>query len=96
MNELRKKFEGVAEIKIHLEHGNVFFDENKNTYASEFQALHFVSCYVNGAWMAFQEQQKKIDDLKSGIQQIWTELDDRQSKEYIIDQCKLIIKELLK
>ncbi len=60
---MRSEFEKLEEIKTHLEHGNVFFNEEKQTYASEFSALHVVACYVNGAWYAFQEQQKKIDDV---------------------------------
>lgn len=64
---MREEFEKLEEIKIHLEHGNVFFNEEKQTYASEFSALHFVACYVNGAWYAFQEQQEKIDFLESFI-----------------------------
>ena len=62
-NEMRSEFEKLEEIKTHLEHGNVFFNEEKQTYASEFSSLHVVACYVNGAWYAFQEQQKKIDTV---------------------------------
>ena len=63
-NEMRSEFEKLEEIKTHLKHGNVFFNEEKQTYASEFSALHVVACYVNGAWYAFQEQQKQIDAIK--------------------------------
>ena len=61
MVEMREQFEKLPEIAAHLKHGNVFFYEENQTYASEFQDLHMVACYVNGAWYAFQEQQKKID-----------------------------------
>jgi len=43
-----------------------------------------------------QSKQAEIDELKSKIQDIWTELDDRQSKEHIIEKCEAIIQELLK
>lgn len=55
--------------------------------------------YLKGArdaWQAYQEQQKKIDMLKAKVQELWTELDDRQSKEHIIERCESIIQELLK
>lgn len=64
MSETREEFEKLPEIAVHLKHGNVFFDEEKQTYASDFSALHFVACYVNGAWYAFQEQQKTLDAYK--------------------------------
>lgn len=43
-----------------------------------------------------QSKQAEIDALKSKVQELWTELDDRQSKEYIIEKCEAIIQEVLK
>lgn len=43
-----------------------------------------------------QSKQAEIDALKAKIQELWTELDDRQSKEHIIERCELIIQEILK
>ena len=43
-----------------------------------------------------QSKQAEIDALKSKLQELWTELDDRQSKEHIIEKCEAIIQELLK
>ena len=63
----REEFEKLPEIETHLAHGNVFYSEEKNVYVSEFSALHFVACYVSGAWMAWQEQQKKIDTLQKRV-----------------------------
>lgn len=49
------------------------------------------------AWVAGQQRkQAEIDTLKSKLQDIWTELDDRQSKEHIIEKCESIIQGLLK
>lgn len=61
MNKCREAFEKLPEIEPHLAHGNVFFDKEKQTYASEFSALYVVACYVNGAWMAWQSRQAEID-----------------------------------
>lgn len=53
--------------------------------------------FVEDAFGAGQQsKQAEIDELKSKIQDIWTELDDRQSKEHIIEKCEAIIQELLK
>ena len=43
-----------------------------------------------------QSKQAEIDVLKAKLQELWTELDDRQSKEHIIEKCEAIIQELLK
>lgn len=60
----------------------------------------FDKAYIFGAKNGFkagqQSKQAEIDALKSKVQELWTELDDRQSKEYIIERCELIIQELLK
>lgn len=37
LNKLRSEFEGIPEIKAHLDHGNVFWSDKNQTYASEFQ-----------------------------------------------------------
>lgn len=63
----REKFEALLEIKTHLDHGNVFWSDELNRYASDFSALHVVACYVNGAYYAFCEQEKKIDKVKKYI-----------------------------
>ncbi|ENW4398398.1 hypothetical protein ACN94T_001531 [Acinetobacter baumannii] len=58
LNKLRSEFEVIPEIKAHLDHGNVFWSDKNQTYASEFQCLHAVAFYVNGAWFMFQEKAK--------------------------------------
>lgn len=48
-------------------------------------------------WKEIAEgKQAEIDALKSKAQELWTELDDRQSREHIIERCELIIQEILK
>ena len=89
--ETREKFEALPEIATHLDHGNVFFNEEKKTYASEFSCLHIVACYVNGAWMMFQDQQKNIDAVLNYIEH------EQWCDEYGDNQCPVFkIKELLK
>lgn len=101
MNELRKKFEEAPKVAELLKDNSdelVVFNDELNVYETPMYKNYIPEFLyeINFGWLVFQEQQRRIDDLKSGIQQIWTELDDRQSKEYIIEQCEIIIKELLK
>ena len=69
------------------------FEEWFNTYEN-------LQCNKDACEDAFeagqQSGQAEIDELKSKLQDIWTELDDRQSKEHIIEKCEAIIQELLK
>lgn len=91
MKELRKQFEVLPEIETHLNHGNVFWSDENKTYASEFQSLHVVACYVNGAWYAFQEQQKKIDQIGKLIN--YAELGyDHHSAEEVLNEIKEFLK----
>ena len=92
----REAFEKLPEIrKIMNEHGIHFMNHSGWYEARDFKDFEYEQ-YINGAWYAYQEQQKKIDMLKAKVQELWTELDDRQSKEHIIEKCESIIQELLK
>lgn len=64
---------------------------NRN-YSGAFDMPHPREAYEAGQ----QSKQAEIDALKSKVQELWTELDDRQSKEYIIEKCEAIIQEILK
>lgn len=61
MTELRKQFEGLPEIAEILRQKDI---EYANYYGGK---IYMSDCgphgYLNGAWYAFQEQQKKIDSL---------------------------------
>ena len=65
MVEMREQFEKLPEIKgtiFEYKH-EVIFDESENKYTtpcySTFEPEYVY--FLNGAWYAFQEQQKKID-----------------------------------
>lgn len=62
MNELRKKFEALPQIKELLDdrEKSFFFNEDFEVYGAE-HLDDFDSGFINGAWYVFQEQQKKID-----------------------------------
>lgn len=57
MSDLRSKFEEIPEIKNLLVRGVVFFNDAIKNYDG------LRGDYVRGAWLAFQEQQKKIDTV---------------------------------
>lgn len=63
----------------------------------ELELINFDSeLHFDAAKEQIDELQKRIDAIKSKVQDLWTALDDRQSKEFIIDSCELIIGEILK
>ena len=55
---MREEFEKLPEIAKMIESGDVWWSEKYNSYSGSDSEL---DCYVNGAWYAHQEQQKKID-----------------------------------
>ena len=55
----REEFEAMPEIAEILKYNEKsYFDEATGEYVSQYS---YLSGYLNGAWYAFQEQQKKID-----------------------------------
>lgn len=72
MKTMREKFEGLEKIKDILEEYKsdvITFDEEKDEYKATLYVT-FVPEYIewlNGAWYAFREQQKKIDRAKDEI-----------------------------
>ncbi|KGT48411.1 hypothetical protein [Acinetobacter sp. HR7] len=66
LEELRLKFKKLPHIEliIHLFAYNV--DLNKYEPISDFVVPEYIG-FINGAWYAFQEQQKKIDDFLNAV-----------------------------
>lgn len=59
MSDLRKEFEALPEIADSLSEHIWFGDDNK--YHTAIIGFEKLVSWLNGAWFAFQEQQKKID-----------------------------------
>ena len=60
MDKCREAFESKGNIKIFVK--LCVFDDSINEYSSE--KLHdYTLGFINGAWWAWQEQQKRIDEL---------------------------------
>ena len=89
LNKLRSEFEAIPEIKAHLDHGNVFWSDKNQAYASEFQCLHVVACYVNGAWLMFQEKAKAQavpEDCAIVPKELHIEIALKMAKERVLQQ----------
>ena len=59
-NKMREQFEKLPEIAKMIDSGDVWWSEKHNNYSGSDSEL---DCYVDGAWYAYQEQQKKIDSM---------------------------------
>lgn len=68
--ETRKKFEALPEIQERLH--TVAFNEQFNNYHATMINSGLSVYYVQGAWMAFQEQEKKISALESLMDEYYT------------------------
>lgn len=77
---MREQFEKLPEIReIMNSHGIRFMNHSGFYEASEFKDFEFEQ-YVNGAWYAYQEQQKKIDKaLEIGYEK-------RGNVHYLVDE----------
>ena len=95
MKTMREKFEGLEKIKDILEEYKsdvIIFDEEKGEYKATLYVT-FVPEYIewlNGAWYAFQDQQKKIYAVLQYIS------DEKWMDEYGDYHCPVLkIQELL-
>ena len=67
MDKVREAFESKGNIKIFVK--LCMFVDSINEYSSE--KLHdYTLGFINGAWWAWQEQQKRIDDLRAEIKKL--------------------------
>ena len=84
---MRDQFEKLPEIKgtiFEYKH-EVIFDESENKYTtpcySTFEPEYVY--FLNGAWYAFQEQQKKIDSVNKLIDRLYSANEDSELKSII-------------
>ena len=103
-NEWKKENIYKGESKTWVEWCELAYEAGQQSKQAEidkrFSGYQLEVSQVGQACVKWKEiaegKQAEIDGLKSKVQELWTELDDRQSKEYIIEKCESIIKELLK
>ena len=61
---MREQFENMPEVHKKLKDLHptiVWFSDQENEYASSFDGFQSMVIWLNGAWYAYQEQQKKLD-----------------------------------
>lgn len=85
MSDLRSKFEEIPSISIVLgKPKKVYFDQENNMYMGGCDEDYY---WINGAWFAFQEQQKKIDAVLSVVDKY-----KYSSGERVLNEVKEILK----
>ena len=63
---MRSKFEALPEIRSRIGCG-IYWNEYQNKYQTDLSNLFQTVCYLNGALYAFQEQEKRIEELELEI-----------------------------
>lgn len=72
MSNLREEFEKLPDIANILINSEFGFNENINQYFHPNHTEHRLSyAFLMGSWYAFQEQQKKIDEVKNILHSIY-------------------------
>lgn len=72
----REKFEKLPEIREIMNSHGIYFMNHSGFYeAAEFKDFECEQ-YVNGAWYAYQEQQKKIDSLTAYKDQLLEDIEN--------------------
>ncbi len=67
MNNLRSEFEKLPEVKKLIDEGKAFYCDKGDWYLCKDIDNREIELALDSAWYAFQEQQKKIDELKKSI-----------------------------
>ena len=62
MSKMRKQFEQLPEIAKAIDECDVYFAEEFDCYLAP-SVTSIAAAFANGAWYAYQEQQKRIDAL---------------------------------
>ena len=93
MTELRKQFEALHHIESMMQLCGAGYHEITRTYKIESTGLNDreVCSFINGAWYAFQEQQKKIDDFVNIINDAYMS-NGNSSVEIVYDKIQELLK----
>lgn len=91
MVEMREQFEKLPEIRKIMNENGIYFMNHSGWYeARDFKDFEYEQ-YINGAWYAFQKQQKKLDCCREENKAHLEKIDDLQGR---IDVYELHIKTL--
>ena len=84
--DIREEFEKLPEIANLISESEAYFADESIYFCDN----DFACGYLNGAWYAFQEQQKKIDAVFNAIEQ--SELHQDRTVFGIQDEIKELLK----
>ena len=87
--DIREEFEKLTEIRDSLSEHIVFIG---NTYTTPSPDFYDLVNWLNGAWYAFQEQQKKIDAIKSKLSDIYDASDEDETVAHLLDEIQELLK----
>ena len=87
---IREEFEKSEHIKERL--AICYFDTNIGCYLSIQLRDYASASYLNGAWYAFQEQQKKIGAIKSKLSDIYDASDEDETVAHLLDEIQELLK----
>ena len=79
--DIREEFEKLDGIAETIKNG-IYYYEKSNSYCSAVGTSYVSLARINGAWYAFQEQQKKIDAIVSIVRE--ADLSDGNSSVAIV------------
>ena len=87
---MREQFEKLPEIAEILH--TVQFSESHNTYHAKLINSSLSVMFVQGAWYAFQEQQKRIDLIKEKINVVYNACEDNKRVSNLLDEMDELLK----
>ena len=88
--DIREEFEKSEHLKERL--AICWYDEKIGCYLSIQLCDYAAASYLNGAWCAFQEQQKKIDAIKSKLSAIYDASDEDETVAHLLDEIQELLK----
>ena len=87
---IREEFEKLPEIADSLSE-HIYFGGD-GFYHSSLVNFQGLVNWLNGAWYAFQEQQKKIDAIKSKLSDIYDASDEDETVAHLLDEIQELLK----
>ena len=88
--DIREEFEKLPEIADSLSE-HIYFGGD-GFYHSSLVNFQGLVNWLNGAWYAFQEQQKKIDAIKSKLSDIYDASDEDETVAHLLDEIQELLK----
>ena len=92
--DIREEFEKLDEIARMVACEEIKWCDVYNWYRTDntdANSIYHVA-WLNGAWYAFQEQQKKIDAIKSKLSDIYDASDEDETVAHLLDEIQELLK----